>query len=246
MDKTIDPDEIARFEKVAAHWWDLSGPYKALHALNPARIAYLRDQICYHFGRPVEGKAPLEGLRILDIGCGGGLVCEPLTRLGADVTGVDASADNIAVAQTHADAMGLLIDYRACAAGDLIGEIEEFDVVLALEVVEHVADISAFLTDCKSLTKDGGGFGFSTLNKTIASLLVAKIGAEYIANVVPKGTHEWGKFFKPETLKAALEVAGFTPWDISGLAPNPVQRRWATSKMTAINYIGWAQTKEAS
>lgn len=240
MDKTIDPDEIARFEKVAAHWWDLSGPYKALHGLNPARIAYLRDQICFHFGRTSDGRAPLKGVRILDIGCGGGLVCEPLTRLGAQVTGVDASSENIAIARTHADAVGLDINYEACAAADLIGAQPPFDVVLALEVVEHVADIQAFLADCRALTSDAGGFGFSTINKTLAALLVAKIGAEYVANVVPKGTHDWAKFFKPSTLEDALKTASFSPWDIQGLTPNMKTRSWTTSPIKAINYIGWA------
>lgn len=241
MDKTIDPGEIERFEKVAAHWWDLSGPYKALHALNPARIGYLRDQICYHFARPTDVPKPLEGLRILDIGCGGGLVCEPMARLGATVMGVDASAENIAVAALHAKDMLLDIDYRACAAADLIGSEEPFDAVLALEVVEHVADIDAFLSDCRALTSDAGGLGFSTLNKTLASLFIAKIGAEYVANVVPKGTHDWRKFFKPKTLKNALKQASYAPWDIKGLTPNPMTRRWGTSDIKAVNYIGWAQ-----
>lgn len=242
MDRTIDPEEIERFDKVAAHWWDLSGPYRALHSLNPARIAYLRDQICFQFGRTAEGRAPLRGLRILDIGCGGGLVCEPLARLGADMTGVDASQSNIESASIHAKGMGLDITYKACAANDLIETEPPFDVVLAMEVVEHVADIDAFLSDCRALTAQGGGFGFSTLNQTLASLLVAKIGAEYVANVVPKGTHDWRKFFKPRTLEKALEKAGFTPWDMKGLTPNLLARRWTTSQMKAINYIGWAQT----
>lgn len=241
MDRTIDPDEIAQFTKVAAHWWDLKGPYRSLHALNPARISYLRDQICYHYGIPNDVKLPLAGLRILDIGCGGGLVSEPLCRLGADVTGVDASRENIGIATAHAQYMGLNIEYRACTAADLIGNTEPFDVVVALEVIEHVANVNAFLSDCRALTKDGGGLGISTLNKTAASLLFAKFGAEYVANIVPRGTHDWRKFLRPETLKSALKKAGFSPWDMTGLAPDLGQRRWTTTRIKAINYIGWAQ-----
>jgi len=240
MDQTVDPAEIAQFDKVAAHWWDLKGPYGALHALNPARIGYLRDQICFHFGLSTDVKRPLEGLRILDIGCGGGLVSEPLRRLGADVTGVDASSENIGIARNHAQSVGLDIDYRAASASELIGVEEPYDVVVALEVVEHVADLEAFLKDCRALTKDTGGFGFSTLNKTLASLLLAKIGAEYIANIVPKGTHDWRKFLRPKKLKSMLSDAGFRPEDVKGLAPSPLRREWTTARVTAINYIGWA------
>ncbi|MEM7569921.1 MAG: bifunctional 2-polyprenyl-6-hydroxyphenol methylase/3-demethylubiquinol 3-O-methyltransferase UbiG [Pseudomonadota bacterium] len=241
MSQTIDPDEIARFDKVAQTWWDLKGPYKALHALNPARIGYLRDQICFHFGRDSFAARPLEGLRIVDIGCGGGLVCEPLSRLGAHIMGVDASDQNIGVARAHAQQMDLGITYHAGDAADLIGKEEPFDVVLALEVVEHVADVATFLSDCRALLKDGGGFGYSTINKTAASLAVAKIGAEYVARLVPKGTHDWRKFIRPKAMEQALKQASLEPWDSVGLVPDVVQRSWRTGPIKAINYIGWAR-----
>ncbi|MEO0412699.1 MAG: bifunctional 2-polyprenyl-6-hydroxyphenol methylase/3-demethylubiquinol 3-O-methyltransferase UbiG [Pseudomonadota bacterium] len=241
MSQTIDPDEIARFNKVAETWWDLDGPYKALHALNPARIGYLRDQICFHYGRDSRAQRPLEGLRVLDIGCGGGLACEPLSRLGAVVTGVDASDQNIAIARTHAQSAQLDITYHAGEAAEFIGNADPFDVVLALEVVEHVADVSAFLSDCRALLKDDGGFGYSTLNKTVASLAVAKIGAEYIARLVPKGTHDWAKFIKPGAMEAFLKEADLEPWDSVGLVPDIRNRSWTTAPIKAINYIGWAR-----
>lgn len=241
MSETIDPDEIARFNKVADSWWDMSGPYKALHALNPTRIGYLRDQMCFHYGRDTNAASPLKGLRILDIGCGGGLVCEPMARLGAQVIGVDASEQNVGVAKAHAGSVGLDIDYRAGEAAGLIGREEPFDVVLALEVVEHVSNVSAFLGDCRALVKDGGGFGYSTLNKTLASLAVAKIGAEYVARLVPKGTHEWSKFIKPSTMAEHLKAATFEPWDSVGLVPDVFERAWRTAPIKAVNYIGWAR-----
>lgn len=240
MSQTIDPEEIERFDKVAAEWWDEDGAYMALHALNPARIGYLRDQICFHFSRDSQSKLPLKGLRILDIGCGGGLVCEPLARLGAEVTGLDASAKNIEAAKAHSQEIGLNIKYIADEAANLIGDTEPYDVVTALEVVEHVSDVSAFLKDCRALTKDDGGLGFSTINKTLASLAVAKIGAEYIARLVPRGTHDWRKFLKPNQLSEALEDAGFKQWDVAGIELDVLQRRWRTSDRPWINYIGWA------
>lgn len=241
MSQTIDPEEIARFDKVAETWWDMDGPYKALHGLNPARIGYLRDQICFHYGRDSRAVRPLKDLRILDIGCGGGLACEPLSRLGADVTGVDASEHNIAIARTHAQAAQLDITYHAGDAAQLIETTDPFDVVLALEVVEHVADVGAFLADCRALVKMDGGFGYSTLNKTIASLAIAKIGAEYIARLVPKGTHEWAKFIKPSAMETFLKESGFEPWDSVGLVPDVRQRSWKTAPIKAVNYIGWAR-----
>lgn len=234
---TADRDEIARFSALAATWWDPHGPMAPLHELNPARIGYVRDRIAAHYGRNPKNDAPLKGLTVLDIGCAGGLLCEPLTRLGARVTGIDAADDNIAVARQHADDMRLEIDYRHATPEDLIGEDTRFDVVLALEVVEHVADVDAFVRAAAGLVKPGGILIASTLNRTPKSFALAIVGAEYLLRWVPRGTHDWRKFLKPSELARALRAADLTIEDLSGLSYEPLRKTWRITRNVDVNYI---------
>jgi 2-polyprenyl-6-hydroxyphenyl methylase / 3-demethylubiquinone-9 3-methyltransferase len=235
---TVDSQEIAHFDALAAEWWNPDGPSKPLFALNPARLAYVRDQLCRHFGREGGGRTPLAGLRLLDLGCGGGLVSEPLARMGATVVGVDAAQENIAIAIAHAADMELDIDYRATAAEALVAQGERFDAVISLEVVEHVADVPVFLRCCADLLKPEGLLVFSTLNRTAASYATAIIGAEYLLRIIPRGTHDWKKFITPDEMAALLCVAGFTAPEFAGLSYRPSNGQWHVSNSTAINYIG--------
>ena len=193
---TVDPEEIAKFSAMAAEWWDPKGKFKPLHVMNPVRLAYVRDQIAAHYDREIRVKSPLDGLTLLDIGCGGGLLSEPLTRLGAQVTGADMSDVNIKIASQHAEAQGLDIQYRHIAAEDLVTEGAQFDVVVALEIVEHVADVKLFLTSCLKLVKPGGILIVSTINRTAKAFALAIVGAEYILKWLPQGTHDHSKFVK--------------------------------------------------
>jgi 2-polyprenyl-6-hydroxyphenyl methylase / 3-demethylubiquinone-9 3-methyltransferase len=240
MPTTVDAQEIARFNALASAWWNPNGPSKALFALNPARLTYVRDQLCAAFARDVRSRTPLAGLRLLDLGCGGGLVSEPLARLGAEVVGVDAAAENIAIAQNHAAAMELAIDYRATTAETLVADGEQFDAVISLEVVEHVADVPLFLKSCAALLRPDGRFVFSTLNRTAASYATAIIGAEYLLRLVPRGTHAWRKFITPDEMQALLKAASFTSADISGLSLNLANGAWHLSSNSNVNYIGCA------
>jgi 2-polyprenyl-6-hydroxyphenyl methylase/3-demethylubiquinone-9 3-methyltransferase len=237
--KTVDPDEIALFSKMSQRWWDESGPFAPIHRITPVRMAYLKSVIAAHFGLDKAGLKAMAGLRILDIGCGGGLACEPLARLGADVTGIDADANAIAAAQAHAGAQGLTIDYHACASEDLVARgIKKFDVVLALEIVEHVSDVPAFVQSCVDLCRPGGLIVFSTLNRTVKSLLLAKIGAEYILRWVPAGTHDWRKFIRPSALADALARAGAEPFEMRGLVYNPIRNDFVISETDLdVNYF---------
>lgn len=223
---TMDAAEVRQFDSLAQHWWDESGPMKPLHRLNPARMAYIRDRICAHFGLKNEGFTPLSGLSIADIGCGGGLVAEPLCRMGASVTGVDAGAENIKAAEAHAKLHGLDIDYRVSTAEDMTGK---FDVVTALEIIEHVADPALFIEACCKLVKKNGLIILSTLNRTPKSFLLGIVGAEYILRWVPAGTHDWKKFVKPSELAHLLAPEGFTPTDISGLVFDPADNAFRIS-----------------
>jgi 2-polyprenyl-6-hydroxyphenyl methylase/3-demethylubiquinone-9 3-methyltransferase len=235
---TVDPAEVAKFEAMAAEWWDPNGKFKPLHMLNPCRLDYICAQIAAEFGRDLAGPLPFKGLRILDIGCGGGLLAEPMARLGAEVVGADAAARNIPVARLHAEQSGLTIDYRHTTAEALAAAGERFDVVLNMEVVEHVADPQAYLTACQELLKPGGLMICSTLNRNPKSFLMAIIGAEWVMRWLPKGTHDWQKFITPDELYALLETAGLTPVDRQGMVFNPVTWRWSLSaRDLSCNYV---------
>lgn len=231
MASTVDAGEVERFSRIADEWWDESGKFAPLHRLNPARIGFIRDRVAGHFGRdPLDfgekGTGPLHGLRILDIGCGGGLVCEPMARLGAEVTGIDASERNVGVARLHAERMGLAVDYRAGTAEMLRDEGRQYDVVLALEIVEHVADVDLFIACCAALVKPGGVLILSTLNRTTKAFALAIIGAEYVMRWLPRGTHDWRKFLKPSEVARGLRVAGLSVEELAGIVYSPITGRW--------------------
>ena len=235
---SIDPAEIAKFEAMAAEWWDPKGKFKPLHMMNPVRLDYIDTQIAAEFGRDRRSLRPFEGLRILDIGCGGGLVSEPMARLGAQVVGADAAEGNIAIARLHAEQQGLNIDYRATTAEALLAAGERFDVVLALEIVEHVADPAEFIATCRNLARPGGLVIASTLNRTAKSFGAAIIGAEWIMRWLPKGTHEWHRFITPDELAGMASAAGLEVADRCGMVFNPLTWDWSLShRDLSVNYI---------
>ena len=243
---TVDPSEIAKFEAMAAEWWDLNGKFKPLHMMNPVRLDYITQQIAAEFGRDLSDAKPFEGLRILDIGCGGGLLCEPMARLGATVVGADAAEKNIPVAQVHAKQSGLEIDYRHITAEALAANGEQFDAVLNMEVVEHVADPLGYLTACQQLLKPGGIHICSTINRNPKSFAMAIVGAEWVKRWLPKGTHEWAKFITPDELFALIENAGMTPVDRKGFVFNFARFTWSISdRDLSVNYVP-AATKPVS
>jgi 2-polyprenyl-6-hydroxyphenyl methylase / 3-demethylubiquinone-9 3-methyltransferase len=237
---TVAADEIARFSAMADEWWDPEGEFRPLHELNPVRVGYIRVRLAEHFGRDPEGDAPLAGLRILDIGCGGGLVSEAIARLGATVTGIDASESAIEVARVHAARSGLEIDFRSTAPECIVADEPPFDAVLSLEVVEHVTDVDAFLAAAVALVKPGGAIVLATLNRTVASLLLAKIGAEYVLRWLPPGTHSWRKFRRPSELAAILRRLDVTVADIRGLSYQPASRRWTLTRNLDVNFVMYA------
>ncbi len=235
---TVDDAEIAKFEAMAAEWWDPKGKFAPLHMMNPVRLDYITAQIAAEYGRDLTGEAPLAGLRILDIGCGGGLLSEPMARLGARVVGADAAARNIPVAQVHAEHSGLEIDYRHTTAEAMAEAGEQFDVVLNMEVVEHVADPLAYLTACRQLLKPGGLMICSTINRNAKSFAMAIVGAEYVMRWLPKGTHDWQKFITPEELCKLIEGAGLDPVDRKGFVFNPIAWSWRVSdRDLSVNYV---------
>ncbi|HLT76983.1 MAG TPA: bifunctional 2-polyprenyl-6-hydroxyphenol methylase/3-demethylubiquinol 3-O-methyltransferase UbiG [Ferrovibrio sp.] len=234
---SIDPAEIARFSAMAAEWWNPQGKFRPLHRFNPVRLGFIRDRIAAHFGRDPAGPEPLAGLRLLDIGCGGGLVAEPMARLGARVVGADASERNIGVARLHAAESGVEVDYRCTSAEDLAAAGETFDVVLTLEVVEHVADLEGFLRCCGQMVKPGGLLIAATLNRTLKAYALAIVGAEYLLRWLPPGTHEWKKFVRPHELAAGLRHAGLTVSEITGVSYDPLADRWRLGRDTDVNYM---------
>ena len=235
---TVDPAEVAKFEAMAAEWWDLEGKFKPLHMLNPCRLDYITQQISMEFDRDLSADLPFKGLRILDIGCGGGLLCEPMARLGATVVGADAAAGNIPVAKLHAEQSGLEIDYRHITAEALAGVNEQFDVILNMEVVEHVASPPAYLFACQQLLCPGGLHICSTLNRNPKSFLFAIIGAEWVMRWLPKGTHDWNKFITPDELFGLLEEAGLKPVDRKGFVFNKLTWNWSISAQDlSVNYV---------
>jgi 2-polyprenyl-6-hydroxyphenyl methylase/3-demethylubiquinone-9 3-methyltransferase len=244
---TVDPAEVAKFEAMAAEWWDPNGKFKPLHMLNPCRLDYITSQIAAEFGRDLTSAQPFKGLRLLDIGCGGGLLSEPMARLGADVIGADAAARNIPVAAVHAAQSGLTIDYRHTTAEDLAAAGEVFDVVLNMEVVEHVADPLAYLTACQTLLKPGGLMICSTLNRNTKSFLMAIVGAEHVMRWLPKGTHDWKKFITPDELYDLIRRAGLDPVDRKGMVFNPVAWSWSlSSRDLSVNYVTASVKRQAS
>ncbi|MFC2969904.1 bifunctional 2-polyprenyl-6-hydroxyphenol methylase/3-demethylubiquinol 3-O-methyltransferase UbiG [Acidimangrovimonas pyrenivorans] len=235
---TVDAAEVAKFEAMAAEWWDPSGKFKPLHDMNPCRLDYITSQIAAEFGRNLADEVPFKGLRLLDIGCGGGLLSEPMARLGAEVIGADAAAGNIPVAQIHAEQTGLDIDYRNVTAESLAAAGERFDVVLNMEVVEHVSDPLAYLSACHDLLKPGGLMICSTLNRNAKSFAMAIVGAEWVMRWLPKGTHEWNKFITPDELYDLIRRAGLDPVDRKGMVFNPVAWSWRLSdRDLSVNYV---------
>lgn len=238
---TIDDAEVEKFSKMAAEWWDPFGKFKPLHKFNPIRLALIRDRICSHFDRDPKAKKPLEGLRLLDIGCGGGLVSEPMRRLGAEVTGLDAAEKNVKTAMTHAQESGVEIDYRAGTAEDLLASGEApFDVVLNLEVVEHVADVELFLKTSADLVTPGGFMAVATINRTLKAFATAKFAAEYILRWLPAGTHDPRKFVKPEQIHNALLKSGMTIEGQNGLSYQPFLDSWRVTDDLSVNYMVFA------
>jgi 2-polyprenyl-6-hydroxyphenyl methylase / 3-demethylubiquinone-9 3-methyltransferase len=235
--RTVDEDEVARFSRMAGQWWDARGPMAPLHKFNPVRLGYIRDRAAAHFDRDAKRLDSLKGLRILDIGCGGGILSEPLARLGASVVGADPSESNIAVAQHHAAQAGLAIDYRSTTAEVLAEAGESFDVVLAMEVIEHVADVGLFVDLAASMVKPGGLLFVATLNRTMKSFALAIVGAEYVLRWLPRGTHQWDKFVTPNELEIAIEKADFRITDETGVIYNLLADRWQLSTDMDVNYM---------
>lgn len=235
---SIDPADVARFSAIAAEWWNPKGKFAPLHVFNPCRLAFIREQALARFGRDGAVRAPFEGLTLLDIGCGGGLLSEPMARLGFSVTAVDASARNIGTARAHAEPQGLAIDYRCATAEQLEAEgAGPFDVILNMEVIEHVADPGEYLRTCARLLKPGGLMILATLNRTVKALALAKIGAEYILRWLPPGTHDWSKFLKPEEIREFLVGQTYEIGGPFGVSYNPLSGRWSQSSDTDINYM---------
>lgn len=234
---TIDAGEVERFSRLAQEWWNPNGKFKPLHKFNPVRLAYIRDQVATHFGRDPRAAKPFDGLRLLDIGCGGGLLCEPMARLGAEVVGADASATNIEVAKIHAAESRVKIDYRATTAEALADAGETFDVVLNMEVVEHVADVDLFLTKCAQMVKPGGLMFVATINRTLKAWGLAIIGAEYVLGWLPKGTHQYDKLVRPEELDKGLADTGMSIVDRTGVTYNPLTDQWNRSRDLDVNYM---------
>ena len=234
---TVDQAEVARFTALAAEWWDPHGKMAPLHKLNPVRLGFIRDQAVARFGRDSKRLDCLAGLRILDIGCGGGVLSEPLARLGAVVVGADPSATNIAAAQQHATEAELTIDYRCGSAEGLADAGERFDLVLAMEVVEHVADVALFVQRCAEMVKPGGLMIAATLNRTLKSFALAIVGAEYILRWLPRGTHQWDKFVTPNELEIAMEQGGLRAIEERGVIYNFLADRWQLSSDTDVNYM---------
>lgn len=234
---TIDAAEVARFEALARDWWDPKGPMAVLHKFNPVRLGFVRDEACARFGRDPKRLRALDGLSVLDIGCGGGVLCEPLARLGAQVTGLDPAPTNIAVARAHAQESGLEIDYRQETIEAVVAGGARFDIVLAMEVVEHVADVEAFVGACCAAVKPGGLLVMATINRTLKSYALAIVGAEYVLRWLPRGTHDWAKFVTPRELEDAIGRRGLAIGSRTGVVFNPLTGGWSAARDMDVNYM---------
>ena len=236
---TRDPLELAHFKALSATWWDEKGPFRLLHQITPQRVAFIKEKVGLHFRLPEDSLKPFQGLRILDVGCGGGVLCEPLARLGAEVTGIDPLEENIELAKTHAEAMGLSITYLAHAIEELPPTLPSFDVVIASEIIEHVKDPDGFLKACVSHLSSEGGVVVTTFNKTLKSYVLGIVAAEYILNWAPRGTHSWEKFIPPELLSRKLTALGLGHQELTGLRFFPLKGEWGFSSGTDLNYFLW-------
>jgi 2-polyprenyl-6-hydroxyphenyl methylase/3-demethylubiquinone-9 3-methyltransferase len=238
--QTLDQDEVDRFARLASEWWDPAGKFRTLHQIGPARLGYIRDELVRHFQRPAGGMKPFVGLTLLDIGCGGGLICEPLARLGGRVTGLDPGNENIEAARQHAAGQGLAIEYIHATVEDLQTQGRTFDAVSCLEVVEHVPDVGAFLKSCAGLVRPGGLMLLSTINRTMKAYLLAILGAEYLLRWLPVGTHQWDRFVTPDELAGHLSGAGLGEFACAGLVYNPLADTWSVAGDTDVNYLARA------
>lgn len=237
---TLDPDEVERFSRLASEWWDPRGKFRPLHQIGPPRLSFIREHASEHFGLETQSLRPFRGLHALDIGCGGGLIAEPLARLGAQVTAIDPAERNIAIAKNHAATQILEIDYRACKIEDLNAAGETFDLVTCLEVIEHVPDVSAFVAECARAVRPGGMIVFSTINRTMKAWALAIIGAEYVLGWLPRGTHQWDRFVLPEELVRHCENAGLRDTRFEGMVYHPLRDVWLRSTDTDVNYLAAA------
>ena len=244
-DTTINDDEVAKFAAMADEWWDPAGKFKPLHKFNPVRLGYIRDRAIAHFGRDGHARRPLEGLRFLDIGCGGGLLSEPMARLGAGVVGIDPAERNVRVAEVHAAQSGLAIDYRATTAEDLAAAGERFDVVLNMEVIEHVDNVPLFMKSCAALVKPGGLMFVASINRTPRAWALAIVGAEYVLGWLPRGTHDYRRFLTPDEVKALVERNGLRVTARTGVVYHPLADEWRQSRDMGINYMLLAESPPA-
>ncbi|WP_333794695.1 bifunctional 2-polyprenyl-6-hydroxyphenol methylase/3-demethylubiquinol 3-O-methyltransferase UbiG [Hyphomicrobium sp.] len=233
----IDAAEVARFQALAKAWWDPTGKFRPLHQIGPVRLAFIREELERHFGLEARGLRPFEGLSVLDVGCGGGLVSEPLARLGGRVTAIDPGEQNIAIARAHAEPQGLAIDYRTATVEDLAAEGAEFDAVISLEVVEHVPDVAAFVTACAGLVRPGGLLILSTINRTMKAYALAIVGAEYVLGWLPRGTHQWERFVTPDELGSHMAQADLAAPRFKGFVYSPLSDTWRLSSDTSVNYL---------
>ncbi|MEP3439301.1 MAG: bifunctional 2-polyprenyl-6-hydroxyphenol methylase/3-demethylubiquinol 3-O-methyltransferase UbiG [Hoeflea sp.] len=242
---TIDQVEVERFSAMAAEWWDPQGKFRPLHKFNPVRLTYIRDHVAANFGRDPRGDKPLAGLRILDIGCGGGLLCEPMARMGAEMLGADASQTNIEVATIHARQGGVNVSYEAVTSEQLAERGEKFDVILNMEVVEHVSDVDLFLTSCAEMVKPGGLMFIATINRTMKAMALAIVGAEYVLRWLPRGTHQYERLVRPEEIEKPLAASGLRIIDRTGVFYNPLQDQWNLSRDMDVNYMMLAERSKA-
>lgn len=242
---TIDQVEVERFSAMAAEWWDPQGKFRPLHKFNPVRLTYIRDHVAAHFGRDPRVDKPLAGLRILDIGCGGGLLCEPMARMGAEMLGADASQTNIEVASIHARQGGVNVSYEAVTSEQLAERGEKFDVILNMEVVEHVSDVDLFLTSCAEMVKPGGLMFIATINRTMKAMALAIVGAEYVLRWLPRGTHQYERLVRPEEIEKPLAASGLRIIDRTGVFYNPLQDQWNLSRDMDVNYMMLAERSKA-